>query len=261
MPRTNGYVPQIVLCDFLSYTEMRTKYFSVSQDKSIPIHGNLRSPCDGCHGTQYFCCSGGQGRFAEMNNCLFSVRSCPAPALNEAEILWKNLPSHPATIGCTQGWAGLGLYKCKLIFPWGRVLHSVVRLCVEAFPCRNICGWWSEVSFNGSIIFSQKLTYLTQNTYTEMHTHTYFSCKAMWCFILNPLNLGFYSAFPSPPQRAHLCCWGGLCKRITHRGGFCYHRGRSRQGICNYEDRKYKPLRQECSGDQLHSCSPGKRLQ
>lgn len=191
----------------------------------------------------------------------FSVRSCPAPALNEAEILWKNLPSHPATIGCTQGWAGLGLYKCKLIFPWGWVLHSVVRLCVEAFSCRNICGWWSEVSFNGSIIFSQKLTYLTQNTYTEMHTHTYFSCKAMWCFILNPLNLGFCSAFPSPPQRAHLCCWGGLCKRITHRGGFCYHRGRSRQGICNYEDRKYKPLRQECSGDQLHSCSPGKSLQ
>lgn len=71
MPGTNGYVPQIVLCAFLSYTEMRTKYFSVSQDDSIPIHGNLRSPCDGWHGTQYFWCNRSQGRFAELNNCLF----------------------------------------------------------------------------------------------------------------------------------------------------------------------------------------------
>lgn len=37
---------------------------------------------------------------------------------------------------------------------------------------------------------------------------------------------------------------------------FCYDCGRGSQGICNYVDREYKPLTQECAGDQLHSFSP-----
>lgn len=135
----------------------------------------------------------------------FSVRFCPAPELNEAGILWKNLPSHPATTDCAQRQAGLGLCKCKLVFPWVWVLHSVVRLCVEAFPCRSICGWWSDVHFYGSIIFSQKLTYLPQNTYTEKDTcmHTPISAvkqrgaSFLTCWIWAP-TLHFLSLAKAP---------------------------------------------------------------
>lgn len=92
-------------------------------------------------------------------------------------------------------------------------LSSDASLCSEA-----VCGsfFLVEISvvggqmspFMDSSFFSEVDLFAAKYIHSDahMHTRTYFSCRAMWCFILNLLHLASYTAFPFPRQSTNLFC-------------------------------------------------------